>query len=685
MKKILSIILVIITLVSLAVPISAAETINGVDITKSSVTEDLGLICDLNDFKADSSNKDISLITVQEYGYGTLDHTLYMYFYNPSGKTLSNSDFNKVQLASSWNSSGEPNGYKKQPVEIVSVSSDRLLIKCKLGKTSGSFYRKLNNARHYTVSGVELNTVGSDFEQLKDYTVGYTFSFSGSGNTLACNRTDQLTINLDVYQTSYLTGDSAKEKDDLDNGWYSNQINSVYFSIPKAIEQEYGDLYSINYEYYKYRTSPMLVVDDESTYNKLIPDVGHKIGDGNFNYSIYDVALYSGYYSFGYAYGDKKKGGVDLYVYDEYPEIGTYQEFFTTVFKVDDVTDRDNILVSADKIQKYFYKYSMTSPPLDEYNNPVNHSGVTIGSNKYFGDLFDLDYYTENYYSADVKVGEEFDMPSFADLLEEQGVKNGWQRFWKYGLDISLNIENYDETIQKAKYIEQVKYTDIPSTPEVASSKYLVSVNDITAFCNYCSDAARNDENVYLLRYAKSDDYYCLNMTSSLDGNIMLVQENVYLDFDIISLSFEKDGKITVIPVVSDLTDGFTGIENVTPLPPDEAISEYFQNLKNWWQDSAPKLVGLLILIVSIILLGWLAISVPSWIFGKSDKSNSLFSDKKNKEKENNTTVNITIQEDELRRRSNYTQGQYRSPYRGSYRYKGKRYYNNRYRYRRRK
>ena len=682
MKKILSIILVIITLASLAVPISAAETINGVDITKSSVTEDLGLIYDLNDFKADSSNKDISLITVQEYGYGTLDHTLYMYFYNPSGKTLSNSDFNKVELASSWNSSGEPNGYKKQPIEIVSVSSDRLLIKCKLGKTSGSFYRKLNNARHYTISGIELNTVGSDFEQLKDYTVGYTFSFSGSGNTLACNRTDQLTIKLDVHQTSYLTGDSAKKKDDLDNGWYSNQINSVYFSIPKAIEQEYGDLYSINYEYYKYRTSPILVVDDESTYSKLSYLSGKNLLDGDFGYSIYDRIFddtSQSKFVGGFWFGDKVSSS--MYVYDKYPQIGTYQDYHTLVLKVDDVTDRENILISSDKLQDAFEKYL----PLGEDNNYINHSGVTIGSNKYFGDLFDLDYYTKNYYSADVKVGEEFDMPSFADLLEEQGVKNGWQRFWKYGLDIALNIENYDEAIQNAKYIEQVKYTDIPSTPEVASSKYLVSVNDITAFRDYCSDAARNDENVYLLRYAKSDDYYCLNMTSSLDGNIMLVQENVYLDFDIISLSFEKDGKITVIPVVSDLTDGFTGIENVTPLPPDEAISEYFQNLKNWWQDSAPKLVGLLILIVSIILLGWLAISVPSWIFGKSDKSNSLFSDKKDKEKENNTTVNITIQEDELRRRSNYTQGQYRSPYRGSYRYKGKRYYNNRYRYKRRK
>ena len=682
MKKILSIILVIITLASLAVPISAAETINGVDITKSSVTEDLGLIYDLNDFKADSSNKDISLITVQEYGYGTLDHTLYMYFYNPSGKTLSNSDFNKVELASSWNSSGEPNGYKKQPIEIVSVSSDRLLIKCKLGKTSGSFYRKLNNARHYTISGIELNTVGSDFEQLKDYTVGYTFSFSGSGNTLACNRTDQLTIKLDVHQTSYLTGDSAKKKDDLDNGWYSNQINSVYFSIPKAIEQEYGDLYSINYEYYKYRTSPILVVDDESTYSKLSYLSGKNLLDGDFGYSIYDRIFddtSQSKFVGGFWFGDKVSSS--MYVYDKYPQIGTYQDYHTLVLKVDDVTDRENILISSDKLQDAFEKYL----PLGEDNNYINHSGVTIGSNKYFGDLFDLDYYTENCYSADVKVGEEFDMPSFADLLEEQGVKNGWQRFWKFGLDISLNIENYDETIQNAKYIEQVKYTDIPSTPEVASSKYLVSVNDITAFRDYCSDAARNDENVYLLRYAKSDDYYCLNMTSSLDGNIMLVQENVYLDFDIISLSFEKDGKITVIPVVSDLTDGFTGIENVTPLPPDEAISEYFQNLKNWWQDSAPKLVGLLILIVSIILLGWLAISVPSWIFGKKDKSTSLFSDKKDKDKDNNTTVNITIQEDELRRRSNYSQGQYRSPYRGSYRYKGKRYYNNRYRYKRRK
>ena len=691
MKKILSIILVIITLVALAVPIAATETVSGVDITKSSVTEDLETIYNLSDYKADSTDNGIYLITAMEYGFGTSDHTLYLYFFNPSKKTVVASDFNKITIANSCTSDGKPTSYNKCSISVCSISTDKLFIKCKLNSGT-KFYYSFSGARHYSIGEVELYGTAEDVDGVKSYECGYTFSFSGSGNSLSCNRTDELTISLNVHQTSYLTGDSAKENDVdfavVGNSFYSNQINSVYFSIPKAIEYEYGDLYSIKYEYYKYRTSPILVVDDDNTYSNLSYLSGKKLGDGNFDYSIFfRVRSFASGISassyFGYFFGDKLDSSSTVYkYYDKYPEFGTYQDYHTLVLKADDVSDRDNILISSNKLQDAFKNYA----PLGEDNNYINYSGITVGSNEYFGDLFDLDYFEENYYPAEVKVGEEFDMPSFADMLEEEGVGR-FERLWKYGLDICLNIENYDNTIQDMKYIEQVNYTDIPSTPENASSKYLVSVDDITAFRDYCSDAARNSENVYLLRYAISDDYHCLEMEkSNLDGNIMLVQENVYLDFDIITLSFEKNGDITVIPVVSDPTDGFTGIENVTPLPPDEALGEFvdnsFDGLKDWWKDSSRKLLALGAVILGIVVVALILSKLPGMIYSKSsDSSDSLFSTKKDKDKENNTTVNITIQEDKLRRRSNYSRGQYR----GSYRYNGGHRYNSRYRYRRRK
>lgn len=678
MKKILSIILIIITLAALVVPIAATETVSGVDITKSSVTEDLQTIYNLSDYKVDSSDKGIYLITAMEYGYGTLDHTLYLYFFNPSKKALVGSDFNKITVASACKSDGTPTSYNKCSISICSTSTDKLFVKCKLNSGT-KFYYSFDGARHYSIGEVELYGVADDVEGVKSYECGYTFSFSGSGDKLTCNRTDQLIISLDIHQTSYLTGDSAKENDVdfavVGNSFYSNQINSVYFSIPKVIEQEYGDLYSIKYEYYKYRTSPILVVDDDNTYSNLSYLSGKKLGDGNFDYSIFfRVRSFASGISassyFGYFFGDKLDGSSTVYkCYDKYPEFGTYQDYHTLVLKADDVTDRNNILISSNKLQDAFKNYA----PLGEDNNYINHSGKVIGSEKYFGDLFDLDFYEENHYPAEVKVGEEFDMPSFADMLEEEGVGR-FERLWKYGLDICLNIENYDNTIQDMKYIEQVKYTDFPSTPENASSKYLVSVNDITAFRDYCSDAARNSENVYLLRYAISDDYHCLEMEkSNLDGNIMLVQENVYLDFDIITLSFEKNGNITVIPVASDPSDGFTDIENVTPLPPNEAVGEYidknFGGLKSWWQDSAPKLLGLGILIIGIIFAAFIIIATSDSIFSKPfDTSKSLFSDKK--DKQNNTTINIIVPKDKPNSTNQRGQG---SSYRNNNRYRRRR------------
>ena len=44
-----------------------------------------------------------------------------------------------------------------------------------------------------------------------------------------------------------------------------------------------------------------------------------------------------------------------------------------------------------------------------------------------------------------------------------------------------------------------------------------------------------------------------------------MFQCDVYLDFDIIQFTFSNEENITVIPVVSTPTDGFTDVENTTP------------------------------------------------------------------------------------------------------------------------
>ena len=587
MKKIFSLFLVILILLTAVVPSFAAdETI--VTIATTSVEDDLKAYDPdyLKKYLVDYADTDIHLITMQEDGYSadgkTSDYALYFYLYNPSQKLISVSDFNKIQLASKWEN-GEPVEYTKYSIELVDMSENKRFIKAKLSGSSypTSAFCCINKdaSRSYSVSGIELygQDTGATMSGVKDYSVSYIYTFSGysTNNTLVSRRSDLTTITLDVHQTSYLTGDSGKETNDYENGAYSNQVNSVYFSIPRKYEESLGELYSIDYEYYQYRTAPMFFTDNDEIYDKLLTFQAKNLRDGDYGYRIFDlVRVYGLCYWYGSFWGDKYKFHIlhDPY-YDEYPELGTYQEFFTALLEVKDISDRDNFFVSSDELEEYFK--SGYAPLSDNLSSVVNHSGVSVGSSRYNGDLFDLDYFDENYIRRERTVDDSFSLPSLADILPSDSSFNSfWYKFNKYGWDVAFRTDKYDNSLDDVKYIEKVNYSDIPRTQRDASNEFLISYNDVTAFREYVYDSTRQDKSVYLLRYAASDDYYNLMLSCTFSAeefyDILMVQQTVYLDFDVIDLSFrDSNNKVTVIPVVSNPTDNFTGIENVIPDEPN--------------------------------------------------------------------------------------------------------------------
>ena len=101
-----------------------------------------------------------------------------------------------------------------------------------------------------------------------------------------------------------------------------------------------------------------------------------------------------------------------------------------------------------------------------------------------------------------------------------------------------------------------------------------------------------------LFRFAQSD-YYSLpvdivtirnwTIDKKESGQVYMAQESVFLNFDIIQLTFNKDGILTIIPVVASPIDI---VSDITP-PPfiDDGIP--------WWQ----KLLAIIILILIIFLL----------------------------------------------------------------------------------
>ena len=81
-----------------------------------------------------------------------------------------------------------------------------------------------------------------------------------------------------------------------------------------------------------------------------------------------------------------------------------------------------------------------------------------------------------------------------------------------------------------------------------------------------------------------------------IDTNAYFVQETVNLDFDIIDVTFTKDGVSTVIPVVSDPIDNIPGIT-----PPANTTDDDFD-----WKTLLGIILGAILFIVFLPLIATL-------------------------------------------------------------------------------
>lgn len=545
-------------LISATVPIFAAENIKEIETVDSilvnSAREDLELVYgDKLDIKYPKNSKDSSvyLITIREYNPGADDQNIFFYFYNPSEKEIKDSDYNKVLMADTWDSEYNPTRYVKRGLKLISVSEDNKFIKCCISPewNIGKFYIAYNGGRHYFVSGVEMGSYSEKLgNNVVDYHVGYTFTFVGSGANTTCIKSETIALDIKVHQTSYLTGDSAKEISHLDNGAYSNQINSVYFSLPKQYEEQFGKLSSISYEFFHYRTKPVLIVDDKVSYDKYYEKIGN-LYDSKL-YTTDDVetgpsAITHSYY--GVYIGKKEENVIGVYSRLYYYNSCIVYPYYTSVFQVEDKSQKNEILISSETLQGYFKNYKAS-----------NHSGKTVGSKKYSADLFDLEN-SLGYSGVITHTSEDiFSMESFADSNNNNFWKNLFAGNWGYAFD----IEKYDNSIKNAKYIEEVTEKKLSGNEEETSNSLFVSKDDVAELKNFYYNSKSNNEVVYLLRYGLSDDYY---YSETCVDDVSIVQFDVYLDFDIIQFTFGDEENITVIPVVSTPTDGFTDVENTTP------------------------------------------------------------------------------------------------------------------------
>ncbi len=574
-------------------PISLEKT-NVLDDLKSSTVN--GKAFDLKDYPLDEKGN-VQIISFIEYCYSyktnqRCNYGLYVYVYNPRTISISKtSSQNKIQMAVTYDAAGKPFDYEKFSLEFCSKVEEgdykNLFYKFKVvdHKANGKYFheRVNSNERRYDVSGIELLTHGD--MNATEYTVGGTYKFTGfakgygpdenSESTLNCKVEQLETVELSVGHTFYRSKTSP-----LGAG-HQNQLDTVYFSVPKRLLDDYGKLQRIKAEWYEYKTKEILVTSNTDLYNRISPYIGVETGTKN---SVGTIPYNSNmYYSLAINAGDAG-GGLNAAKWGWNLGTGYLHnacEALYYMFLVDDISGYDPY---ADTTSNGGVKSNELYDYITRYNKTFKNGKLSVKDGKISADLFEKDIDDSrkmNNSSGKIQNGYSYyDFDADVDVQTLTSWTDSSPSFWDNWINFGLGAAftgGPTEASRTAAPIQIIEQKDLSGTNEAIANNLMVNVNDVASLKSTYNDAitvnGKNDEEkvLVLFRFATSD-YYSeavdimelgkgfLGADKVTKGQAYIAQESVFLDFDIIQLTFNKEGVYTVIPVVSSPMDIVGGI-----------------------------------------------------------------------------------------------------------------------------
>jgi len=573
---------------------------------ETDVMEDLesatvnGAAFNIHNYPYDESGQ-AKIINFVEYCYSyktnmQSNYGLYLYIYNPQGLNFNTkTTSNKIQIATGYNAEGTPNDYGKYSLQFLSMSTEpnyyRLFYKFKIIDTNKTILERVNknsSQRRYDVSGFELFPEGAT--NATEYSIGGTYTFTGysdgygaaDGTTLDCDVNELEFIELKVKNTFYRTGVSSVGE------YHENELNSVYFGVDNSVINNYGKLQKIKAEWYEYKTQPIAVTNSSTVYNAMKAYIGEKITTSN---------LISPSIPYGFMAYPRQQGTMTVYGW-------TYNGYFDNPDLIDPLeptpyisdSKSDNLVylfnltgdIESEILKEYIYTY---------YSKYTTYGGnLNIKENTVSEDLF-IDGVDagriRGYNLAEIDTDNHFDMLSYdsshnwIDQLKEYGLSSFW------GNDENLSDDYYD-----INPIYKVTDSDLSGTDSDISARLLIREKDVSNFRTYYNQQKSIGKSTYLFRFAMTD-YLSGEMTirehstgHTVVADSYVAQETVFLDFDIIQLTFNKAGVYKVIPVVSSPIDIINSV--TSPLTPSGCNSINSDSLK--W-------IILIIIIVALLIL----------------------------------------------------------------------------------
>lgn len=552
-----------------------------------------------------------SLISFIEFGYSEKEelkdnYGLFVYVYNPQNLEFETaSASNKIQLAVGYSDDGSPSDYEKFLLEFENKSEEKpynnLFYKFKIvdhKSTDGKTIQERvssSSLRRYDVSGFELLIKGKT--NATDYTVGGTFKYSGfakgfgseEASTLFCAVEELETIELNVHSTSYRL-DSASDK----GAFHQHDIHSVYFAVDNSVLEAYGKLQKIKAEWYEYKTAPIVITNSQEAYAGLSAQIGKEIteNDGKFNSNM-DFGVIAGEHYYGYTIYD--------YAYNaRYNKIGwgakaeTASEYLNALYYVfsTDGKSLSDFTLDGDDLKSYILNY----------NASFKLGKVNLKNNAISMDLFqeaDKER-TSGYNLHEIDAGDTFNLLAYDS-------NHNWFEKWK---EFGFRAPSTDETLLNIQPIYKVAASDVRKSNSEISKNLLIDENDVLEFKDFFNTSTVAGKTVFLFRFANTDYYSAqgkIKKDTSELSDCTLNSETVFFDFDIIQLTFNREGTYTVIPVVSNPIDIIADI--TPPLEPTN---------NPWWKT---LIYIALAVITAILILRFLPniieaiIVIIKWIF----------------------------------------------------------------------
>ena len=600
---------------------AAIDTPNKLD--SSDVLSDLRSDPEFN-INAYPFNEDgeLQLISFNEYCYSfyanlQANYGLYVYIYNPQCLNIvQNSVLNKIQIAVAYDENGNPTDYEKFRLQFCSVSTEpdyyRLFYKFKVIDNDNKILNRVNsNERRYDVSGIELYTEGKT--NAIDYGISRTFYYTGyaagygpgkaAESTLTC-RTEKLeTIELDVKHTFWRSKTSSK------GAGYRNQLDTVYFSVPNYFFENYGKLQRIKAEWYEYKTKDIVVTSNQDFYNAARTYIGRAVNNDMLTWHLYQDrqnAMGTSIQSAIWAYNSLNVLA---------PNLDTLYYLFPTpnwcdIKQYDPYATVETIGgVSRNDLYDYIFNYNKT------------YANGRVKDGRISADLFESDI--DDYRKIDNEFGKvqqgysyyDFDADTdLVDILAYKPSENDFSNnvkmygFWRALIHSYGTVEESFTGQTPILVLDKDSY--VSGQNDDISDRLFVNYNDVDKIKSAYNQAKTNKEQVVLFRFAVSD-YYAkgLEITeqsnswdtgSSYSNQAYRAWESVFLDFDIIQLTFNKEGVYKVIPVVASPIDI---VDDITPPynPQKDGIP--------WYAYVVIAIVGIIVL-----LLLWLMLKILSGI-----------------------------------------------------------------------